>query len=251
MGREERIAENLTAIQQRVADAAERSGRTAADVTLVGVTKYVGVPETEALIAAGCRDLGESRPQELWAKAAALSDLGRSAPAPAPARADPPGAGLRWHLIGHLQRNKVKRTLPLLWLTHSGDSLRLLKALDQSATALQGCARVLLEVNISGDDAKHGFAPDELPVILPQLAELKQLHVQGLMAMARLAGDAEAARRDFAALRELRDRLRPGCPAEVGLDQLSMGMSRDFEVAIEEGATMVRVGSALFEGVAG
>lgn len=229
---EQRIASNVAGIRQRVAEAAQRSGRDADAIRLVAVTKYVGIVETQALIAAGCRDLGESRPQGLWAKAEAVDD-----------------PSVHWHMIGHLQRNKARRTLPLVWLTHSGDSLRLFQELNRLATTASP-ARVLLEVNVSGDQAKHGFAPDEVAGALPQLAELPHVAIQGLMAMAGLEGDADDARRDFAALRQLRDRLQDNCPPQICLDELSMGMSRDFEVAIEEGATMVRVGSALFEGLA-
>jgi len=233
MAMEQRIAANVAGIRQRIAVAAARGGRDAADVTLVAVTKYVGLAETRALIAAGCRDLGESRPQELWAKAEAIDD-----------------PGVRWHMIGHLQRNKVRRTLPVAWLTHAGDSVRLLDEVARLAGELGGePARVLLEVNVSGDAAKHGFAPDEVEPALPRLAELPHVAIRGLMAMAGLDGDLAAARRDFAALRALRDRLTSNCPTGIVLDELSMGMSRDFEVAIEEGATLVRVGSALYEGL--
>jgi len=228
----QRIASNVAEIRQRIDDAAQRSGREAADVTLVAVTKYVGLPETRMLLAAGCRDLGESRPQGLWAKADAIAE-----------------SDVCWHMIGHLQRNKVRRTIPLVWITHSGDSQRLIEEIDRLADADEGRARILLEVNISGDQAKHGFGGDELEAALPQLAALPNVAIRGLMAMASRDGDLSAARRDFSALRELRDRLLENCPAEIDLHELSMGMSRDFEVAIEEGATMVRIGSALFEGV--
>ena len=226
----QRIADNVAAIRQRIADAAQRSGRSAADVTLVAVTKYVGAAEVEALLAAGCRDFGESRPQELWEKAAHFS----SRP-------------LRWHMIGHLQRNKAKRTLPHVTLLHSGDSQRLLEAVDQQSQDARRPIDALLEVNISGDAAKHGFAPHELEPSLPRLALLRQVRIRGLMAMSGLEGTADDARADFARLRQLRDRLLSVCPPEISLSELSMGMSGDFEAAIEEGATLVRIGSALFE----
>jgi pyridoxal phosphate enzyme (YggS family) len=228
----QRIASNVADIRERIADAAQRSGRAATDVTLVAVTKYVGPSETQMLLAAGCRDLGESRPQSLWGKADAIED-----------------SEVRWHMIGHLQRNKVRRTIPLVCLTHSGDSVRLISEIDRLAEAGGGPAKILLEVNVSGDEAKHGFSADELEAALPQLGRLPNVTIQGLMAMARLDGDLSAARRDFTALRELRDHLMTNCPPEICLDALSMGMSRDYEVAIEEGATIVRIGSALFEGV--
>jgi len=226
-----RIAENVAAVRGRIADAARRCGRNAAAITLVAVTKSVGPEHARAVLAAGCPDLGESRPQELWYKAASLADT-----------------QVRWHLIGHLQRNKVARTLPLVKMLHSADSPRLIAAIDEAAAGLGRRVSILLEVNTSGEPAKHGFAPDAVAPFLPELAGFRHLAVRGLMCMAGLEGGPQVARHDFAALRELRDRLRADCPDEIALDELSMGMSGDFETAIEEGATIVRVGSALFEG---
>jgi pyridoxal phosphate enzyme (YggS family) len=224
-----RIAENVARVRGRIADAAARSGRPASQITLVAVTKYVSAAMVRPLIAAGCIDLGESRPQQLWEKAAALGDL-----------------PVRWHLIGHLQRNKVRRTLPLVTMIHSVDSPRLLAAIEEEPAAT---LPVLLEVNISGETAKQGLAPEAIEPFLAQAAGCRKVAIRGLMGMAGLEGGLETARRDFAALRELRDRLRPRCPTGMTLDELSMGMSGDFEVAIEEGATIVRVGSSLFEGI--
>lgn len=227
-----RIAENLNEVRGRIADAAQRAGRSPNDVTLVGVTKYVPAEIIRPFVAAGCCDLGESRPQQLWDRAAALA-----------------GLPIRWHMIGHLQRNKVRRTLPLVSLFHSIDSERLLAAIDEEAAHLALPIPVLLEVNVSGEEAKHGFRPDEIGPLLNELTKYPHVVVRGLMCMAGLEGDLDDARREFTSLRQLRERLRPQCPAGVTLDELSMGMSGDFEVAIEEGATIVRVGSALFEGV--
>ena len=228
----DQLRENLARVREQIAAAAARSGRSPAAITLIGVTKYVSVETARYLVEAGLVDLGESRPQELWSKAESLADL-----------------PVRWHLIGHLQRNKIRRTLPLVNLFHSVDSTRLLQALSSEAGLLNQAVRVLLEVNVSGDAAKHGFRPDELEPLLPQIAALPNVAVHGLMTMAALEGGPDRARRDFAALRELRQRLDSCCPPGVTLRELSMGMSGDFEVAIEEGATMVRVGSALFEGI--
>jgi len=225
------IAENVACIRERIARAAQRSGRPSERITLVAVTKYVSAEMVRPLVAAGCRELGESRPQQLWEKAAALADL-----------------PVRWHLVGHLQRNKVRRTLPLAAMIHSVDSRRLLAAIDKEASG-KGPIPLLLEVNISGEAAKHGFSPEEIEPLLAGLPSFGNASVRGLMCMAGLEGGEEAARRDFATLRRLRDGLRPACPPGVALDELSMGMSGDFEAAIEEGATIVRVGSALFEGV--
>ena len=228
-----RLSANLARVRQQIAEAAILAGRKPEDVRLVGVTKYVDVEMTRALFEAGLPDLAESRPQELWKKADLLKEL-----------------SIRWHAIGNLQRNKVERTLPLISLLHSGDSLRLLEAVSAAAVKQGRVVQTLLEVNISGDEAKHGFAPRELASSLPAFALLPGAKVRGLMAMAALEGGSEQARRDFAALRKLRDSLRADCPPQIDLIELSMGMSGDFIEAIEEGATIVRVGSAVFEGIA-
>lgn len=231
-----RIAENLVGVQQRMADAAARAGRAASDVRLVAVTKYVGPDEIAALIAAGCVDLGESRPQALWQRADSFRD--------------PP---VRWHLIGHLQRNKVARTLACASLIHSVDSERLLATIETEAAKLERAVDVLLEVNVSGDATKHGVAPEGLGGLVAAAARCRHVRTRGLMTMASREGDADAARADFARLRKLRDEIATGAfrneLGNVDLAELSMGMSGDFEQAIEEGATIVRVGSALFEGL--
>jgi pyridoxal phosphate enzyme (YggS family) len=227
-----RIRENVALVRGKMAEAAARSGRTPEAVRLVAVTKSAGEAEIRALVEAGCLVLGESRPQHLWDKAARLADL-----------------PVRWHLVGHLQRNKVRRTLPLIEMLQSADSATLAAAVERSAAELSLRVPVLLEVNVSGEAAKHGFAPDAVARCLEELARLEHIEVRGLMCMAALEGGLAAARRDFAALRQLRDRLRDTCPEGICLEDLSMGMSGDYEVAIEEGATIVRVGSALFEGV--
>jgi pyridoxal phosphate enzyme (YggS family) len=226
------IVDNLSRIRERIAKAAETSGRSPSDVTLVAVSKYVDVAKTAALYKAGCTQLGESRPQQLWEKATA-PELSR----------------VEWHLIGHLQRNKVRRTLPFVKLIHSVDSMRLLEAINENATEIGSLVRVLLEVNCSGEMAKHGLTADELERLLPELEYLPNVQVCGLMTMAALEGDETIAARNFANLRNLRDQLRLECPPNVALDELSMGMSGDFEIAIREGATLVRVGSLLFEGL--
>ena len=228
----ERIAENIAVVRQRIADAAARAETDPADIDLVAVTKYVGVSQTRAVFEAGCRILGESRPQHFWPKAETLLDL-----------------PIEWHMIGHLQRNKVRRTLPLISMIESVDNMRLLESVDRIAAELSLKATVLLEVNISGELEKHGFKPAAMRLALEEIATFSNVEVRGLMGMAALAGGADAARRYFSAMRELRDELVGGCPDNVELKELSMGMSRDYEMAIEEGATIVRVGSALYEGV--
>jgi pyridoxal phosphate enzyme (YggS family) len=228
------FAENLAQVRARIARAAAASARSPEEITLVAVTKYVGPPEVRGLVEAGCHVLGESRPQQLWDKAEALTDLPVS-----------------WHMIGHLQRNKVRRTLPLVTMIESVDSERLLETIDRVAGELSRRMPVLLEINVSGESAKHGFDPDAAEALLERLPRFTSLEVRGLMCMASLHGGLDAARRDFCALRNLRDRLLTICPDGVTLDELSMGMSADYEVAVQEGATMVRIGSALFQGIPG
>lgn len=222
------LAERLAHVRERIATACARVGRDPAGVALVAVTKTVS-PEVAAVVAElGVRDLGESRPQELWRKADAIPDV-------------------RWHLIGHLQRNKIDRTIPLVALVHSVDSERVLKALHAFGQKRGVPVPILLEVNCSGEASKGGFAPSEVPAVADKLASLGGVAPRGLMTMAAYSDDPETARPTFAALRELRDQLR----ARTGLElpELSMGMSNDLEVGVEEGATLVRPGTALFEGL--
>ncbi len=225
------LKDRLAAVEGRIRSACARSGRPREAVTLVAVTKTVSAAVAAVLPELGCADLGESRPQELWHKAAVL----------------PPT--VRWHLVGHLQRNKIERTLPLASLIHSVDSPRLLAALDQEAGKAGLSRDVLLEVNASREANKHGFAPEELPGLLPALRELRHLRVRGLMTMAAYDEEPERCRPTFALLRGLRDRLATELGPPHQLEHLSMGMTNDFEVAVEEGATLVRIGSALFEGL--
>jgi PLP dependent protein len=230
LAQRQRLADNLAQVRERISTAANRAGRRPEEIKLIAVTKYVGPKLAHALYDLGCTDLGESRPQELFAKA---EILGNSA--------------IRWHLIGHLQRNKIRRTLPLVQLIHAADRQSLLGYLDAEAAQYGQPVSILLEVNISADPAKHGFAPAELPTVIDQLPSLPHLRVKGLMGMSGLESDDRESRRQFALLRDLRDQCRAAFAEEQG--ELSMGMSGDFEIAIEEGATMVRVGSALFAGL--
>jgi hypothetical protein len=200
-------------------------------VTLVAVTKTVSVDVARLLPELGVLDLGENRPQELWRKAAAL----------------PPAC--RWHLIGHLQRNKIDHTLQVNPFLHAVDRLALLTALEQAAAGRPQPLPILLEVNASREPNKQGFTPEELPQVVPELARLQHLQVRGLMTMAALEEDPERCRPTFVLLRQLNERLRREVGPPHPLDQLSMGMTNDFEVAVEEGATLVRIGTALFEGL--
>ena len=227
-----RLEANLQRVRQRIGSAAKRAGRKPEEITLVAVTKRHPVEWIRALAAAGATCLGENYPQELWSKVAALADL-----------------PVQWHHIGHLQGNKAKKTLPLVRCLHGVDSLKLLLGLDELASSL-GLAeppRVCLQVNTSAEPSKHGWTPDSLLADADTIADVRTIPVVGLMTMAPLSAEGDTARPYFAALRKLRDKLSK----QIGkpFPELSMGMTADFEAGVLEGATMVRVGSALFEGV--
>jgi len=242
------LQRNLDSVRDRIRDACRRSGRSPDEVRLVAVTKSVGPELARALLEAGVEDLGENRVDELERKHAALGSLNAGS---APGQDGPRPL---WHFIGHLQRNKARRAMALADSIHSVDSLRLAASLARLSTELDRRPPVYLEVHLSGEASKHGFAADELDRALPRVVETG-LPVAGLMTMAPRPGPAAArepaldgARRAFARLRELAASL-PGDVFVDGAPRLSMGMSGDFEVAIEEGAHLVRVGSALFEGL--
>ena len=233
----DRCRGNLAVVRGRIAEACRRAGRDPGDVRLVGVTKYVSEAATRMLLEVGCIDVAESRPQSLWPKAAALAAVDPAA---------------RWHLIGHLQRNKIRRTLPLLSLLHSLDSVRLLKALEAEAAAAGCVCDALVEVNLAGDPGRTGVLESDVAALVDAAGGTPHVRLLGLMGMAAApeggAGIA-VARLQFARLRELRDTLAGRMPAAAGLVELSMGMSGDFEEAILEGSTLVRIGSALWEGI--
>jgi pyridoxal phosphate enzyme (YggS family) len=245
----DRLQENVARVRDRMAAAAARAGREHG-ARLVAVTKYVE-PEIARLLVTECgvTELAESRPQELWRKVEALEDISTIWRKSERAAGEPAEPHAVWHLVGHLQRNKVKRTLPLVGCIDSADSLRLLEEISREAVVQQLIADVLIEVNISGDPTKHGIQPGELEPLLEATAKLPRVFVLGLMAMASLGGGPEEARREFETLRQLKERFPEMYAPNIAFIELSMGMSGDFEIAIEEGATMVRVGSALFEGL--
>ena len=222
------LSERIAAVRSRMVAACVKAGRPPTEVALVGVTKTVSPEVAKVAFELGLTDLGESKPQELWKKAAAIPEA-------------------RWHLIGHLQRNKIDRTVPLAALVHSVDSLRLLESLDAFGRKRGLPVPVLLEVNCSRDESKGGFRPEEVPALSDKLLSLAGVGLQGFMTMASFFDDPERCRPAFAELRELRDRMRSA--TGLPLPSLSMGMSNDFEVAIEEGSTHVRIGTTLFEGV--
>ncbi len=226
------IAANLAAVQERIRRAAEASGRTAAAVRLVAVSKTFGLDAIRAAIDAGQLDFGENRVQEALPKIEALSS-------------DHPE--LRWHLIGHLQSNKARKAARPFDAIHSVDSLEVLRRLGEGAAETRRRPQVLVQVDLAGEATKFGALPDDARAIVEAAARLEAVRLVGLMTLPPFYDDPIAARPVFARLRELRDRLvAEGAAAAGQLADLSMGMSHDFEVAIAEGATVVRVGSAIF-----
>ncbi len=222
------LADNLKRVRSEIAAACLRVGRSPAEVKLVAVTKYAELAAVRHLVDLGILDLGESRPQQLTE------------------RADQLPAEIHWHFIGHLQRNKVKPVLPRAVLIHSVDSLKLLERISNIADELSLRPRVLLEVNVSGEASKDGIALEELRLQWNAFQAVPHVEIAGLMTMAPLTDDPEAARPVFRQLRILRDELAAQAAPHVRLTELSMGMSGDFPIAIEEGATLVRIGSRLF-----
>jgi hypothetical protein len=220
------IADNLEAIRDRIAAAAERSSRKSDDVELLAVSKTFPVEVIQQAVDDGQTLFGENKVQELLAKQPALPSK------------------LRWHIIGHLQSNKIRKCLPLVEAIHSVDSIDIARDINRIGGELGLFPKVYLEVNVAAESTKYGFKPDALKQQLDELYSLDRLYIQGLMCIPPFDANAEQTRRHFIFLRELRDDLqvRGGAP----LPKLSMGMSHDFETAIEEGSTIVRVGSAIF-----
>lgn len=214
------IADNIQRIQERIAAAAERAGRGVDEITLVAVSKTVEPGRVEQALSAGLTLFGESKIQEARAKIPLIS--GRA----------------RWHMVGHLQSNKARDAVELFELIHSVDTVKLAGELNKWAEHAGKTQPILLEVNVSGEASKFGLKPDALEEALRQISALPRLEVQGLMTIAPYAEDAGKARPYFRQLYDLRD--------QFGLTHCSMGMTHDFEVAIEEGATLVRIGTAIF-----
>lgn len=223
----ETLKRNVAAVHARMAEACRVADRSPDSVQLIAVTKYAKIEWIEGLISLGLNQFGENRPQQLVERQARWPQV-------------------QWHLIGHLQRNKAKSILEATGLIHSVDSLRLAERLSEVAT---GRVPILCEVNVSGEESKDGFPVEDLLSAWDQLIGLPGIDIRGLMTMAPLSDDPESARPVFARLRKLREDLRSRSAEGLALPELSMGMSGDYEVAIQEGATLVRVGSRLFEGL--
>jgi pyridoxal phosphate enzyme (YggS family) len=220
------IADNLARVCQQIAQAAAKAGRAIDEIEVVAITKTHPAEKVREAFEAGQTLFGESRVQEARAKIPELP------------------SNLRWHFVGHLQKNKIRYALPLFELFHGVDSLALAQEINRIAADEGMHPRVLLEVNVAGEGSKFGFSPDKLREQMEELLALQRLSILGLMTIPPLADKAEASRRYFVELRQLRDRLQT--EFHVDLPQLSMGMTQDFPIAVEESATLVRVGTAIF-----
>lgn len=226
-----RIAANLAQIRQRMADAAVRGRRTPDDVALIAVSKTHPFAAVQAAVAAGQHDFGENRFEELWQKIVTAEEVALT-------------EQIRWHMIGPVQGRKTEQTIGPIALVHSVDRLKIAQRISRDAEAANCVVSVLLEVNISGEESKQGFAPDEVREQWTHMARLGGIRIEGLMTMAPFVEEPQKTRPVFRGLRQLRDELAAMHRAE--LPHLSMGMTNDFEVAIEEGATLVRIGTAIF-----
>lgn len=224
------LSTNLQAIRDRIAVACRAAGRDSSEVRLLPVSKTVDEARLRQAYALGLRELGENKVQEAQGKAEAMADL----------------ADLRWVLIGHLQTNKSKHAARFASEFQALDSLRVAEALDRHLQKEGRALDVLVQVNTSGEDTKFGLAPDAVEAFVKQLPAFSSLRVRGLMTLALFSHDMARVRPCFVTLRTLRDRLRQSAPEGISMDELSMGMSGDFELAIAEGATTVRVGTAIF-----
>lgn len=220
----------LAAVRVRIASACRRAGRDPAGVRLLPVSKTVDPARLRLSHAAGCRQLGENRVQEAYSKWQAMADL----------------PDLRWSVIGHLQSNKAGLVARFADEFQALDSLRVAEALDRRLQAEGRALDVFVQVNTSGEASKYGLEPATVPDFMRELPAFSALRVRGLMTLARLSAEAAQVRQCFIRLRTLRDRLRQEAPGDIAAEELSMGMSGDFEIAIEEGATVVRVGQALY-----
>ncbi len=235
---ENRLSENIKNIYRRISHAAMKAGRDPHDVRLIGVTKNVEADVLAKALEIGLRDFGENRVQEFMQK---LSDVRSLLGAP-------PGGPLkgyrpRWHMIGHLQKNKAKMAVELFDLIHSVDSEELAETLDRSAEKIGKKQKILIQVKLSGEESKYGILQENIATLFDGLREMKHLKVEGLMTIPPYFDDPELVRPYFRELKAIRDNAEA---MGFSMRELSMGMSHDFEVAIEEGATMVRVGTAIF-----
>ena len=222
------LSDNLSEVQKRIERAARRAGRNPDEIKLIAVSKTKPVEMIREIYAAGIRDFGENKVQEITAKSPVLPE------------------DINWHMIGHLQRNKVKQVIDKACLIHSVDSMRLAHQISEDAVKKGITVPILLEVNIAGEESKYGFTAEETSQILPDIAALPGITVKGLMTSAPFVENPEENRQYFRLMKQLCVDLKAQNIDNTDMDYLSMGMTNDFEVAVEEGATHVRVGTAIF-----
>jgi pyridoxal phosphate enzyme (YggS family) len=222
------IKNNLKIINEKIRKAASRANRNSEEIKLVAVTKTATIEQIKEAISAGVKIIGENKVQEAKEKYQILS------------------ADIEWHLVGHLQTNKVKYAIEIFDLIHSVDSIKLAKEIDRRSQQFGMITNVLVEVNVSGEETKYGIKPEEVESFLKEVSEFSRIKVRGLMTIAPIAEDQEEVRPYFRKLRELSEEIKSKNLKNVKMDYLSMGMTEDFEVAIEEGANMVRIGRGIF-----
>lgn len=227
------IQENIASVRQRIREAARRAGRPPEDIRLISVTKNATVRQIEQAIDCGVSDIGENRVGDALLK---YSQLGEAA------------GRAKWHMIGHLQTNKVKKALEIFAAVHSLDSLKLAEELEKRAALSGRRVDCLIEVNTSGETSKYGIKPEEALSFAKKASKFTHININGLMTMAPFMDEAELSRPYFIRLRELKNTLQAENIQNTDIRELSMGMSQDFEVAVEEGATLVRIGAAIFSG---
>ena len=227
------IQANILSIKEHIASICQRLGRDAEDIVFVGVTKYADAAKLQEVVASGVTDIGENRVQEAKVKFEALKDL----------------KGIRKHLIGHLQTNKVKEAVQLFDLIQSADSLKVIKEIDKQSAKLNKITDILMEVNISGEKQKYGFSSEDVIPLIKEVSHYKYIRVLGLMTMAPFVEDKNIIRACFCGLKNLFEEVKQECGnmANVEMKYLSMGMTADYEIALEEGSNMIRIGRAMYK----
>jgi len=226
------IRQNLALVKEKIEKAAKRAGRDPKEICLVSVTKTANIVQLQEAISSGISDIGENRVKDALLKYDSLGERAK---------------GMKWHMIGHLQTNKVTKCLKIFDAIHSLDSMSLAHEIDKQAGVIGRHIDCFIEINVSGEASKYGISPDGVHNFVKQISHFSNINIVGLMTIAPISQDSEAARPYFKRLRCLRDSLRQGRIENSGIKELSMGMTQDFEVAIEEGATFVRIGTAIFK----
>jgi len=226
------ITQNLALVKERIEDAAKRAGRNPAEIRLVCVTKTATANQLQEAISSGISDIGENRVKDALLKYDSLGEQAKN---------------VKWHMIGHLQTNKVKKCLQIFDTIHSLDSINLADEIDKQAKSLGKCIDCLVQVNVSGEDSKYGISPEETEAFIRKVSLFSNIHIAGLMTMAPFVDNPEQVRPFFRKIYSLKESLRKMDISNTDVKDISMGMTQDFEVAIEEGATFVRIGTAIFK----